>query len=133
MALALADDATVEARRILSARNAFEVLELAPAACCARDAVERAFVAKEKLFKRLVRNDVAVRALQRLRDAKMVLCNDTLRAKELLGLHPENLISTYDRQQLDWIEKRTAQLEERARFARLVMGSQADTAGAGGE
>lgn len=113
MALVVTSDVEQEARRIIAAISAFEVLQLNPRDC-EKEAVVRQYETKAVLFKRLFRNRLAMQAKARLDDAKMRLLDERLRVKEM-NTHDESKRDAMRvKYEISTLESRTQMLEMRA-------------------
>ncbi|CBH17989.1 uncharacterized protein TEOVI_000185500 [Trypanosoma equiperdum] len=113
MSLVLADEVEVEARRIIASQNAFDVLGICPTDIRS-DAVLRCYETKVGLFRRLVRNRLAMEAKAKLDHAKMLLLDETLRAKELAKFNECQRKDMLTKEELRAVEARTKLLEQRA-------------------
>ncbi|ORC91434.1 uncharacterized protein TM35_000064390 [Trypanosoma theileri] len=113
MALVLSDGVEKEARRIIACENAFDVLEITPVNTKS-EVVLRHYEEKVAPLRRLVRNKLAMEAKARLDHAKMLLLDDTLRAKELTRFNERQRIIIKEREELKALEARTKMLETRA-------------------
>lgn len=113
MALTISDEVTVEAQRILSCKNCFEVLELSPMNCT-KEIVLQQYEAKVSLFKRLFRNKLAMQAKAKLDNAKVRLSDNQLREKEAEIFRDLQQSVYKDHAELYSLESRTKMLEIRA-------------------
>ncbi|KEG12856.1 hypothetical protein DQ04_01371030 [Trypanosoma grayi] len=113
MALILADDVEREARRIIATENAFDALALNPVDA-KNEVVLKRYEEKVAPLRRLVRNRLAMEAKARLDHAKVLLLDETLRAKEVLKFNERQRGFIKGREELKAIEARTKLLEARA-------------------
>lgn len=113
MALIVTDEVTQEAKSILTASNAFEVLGITPAEF-SRDVVKRKHEEKVQRLKPFFRNKSAALARNRVDDAKMRLLDDRLREKELQVISTKLQQEAAEREELRELEDWTRHLEMKA-------------------
>lgn len=113
MALVVTDEVTQEAKNILAASNAFEVLGISPAEFSPA-LVKLKHEEKVQKLKRFFRNKNAALARNRVDEAKVRLLDDRLREKELQGISLRVQQEAAEREELRRLEDWTRHLEVRA-------------------